>query len=38
MSDFQQEKFKACEWWMYRGFALLPVQPNKKFLVQGYGD
>ena len=38
MSDQQQEKFKACEWWLYRGFALLPVQPNKKFLVQGYGE
>lgn len=38
MSDLKQEKFKACEWWLYRGFALLPVQPNKKFLVQGYGE
>lgn len=38
MSDQQQEKLKACEWWLYRGFALLPVQPNKKFLVQGYGE
>jgi hypothetical protein len=38
MSDQQQEKYKVCEWWLYRGFALLPVQPNTKYLVQGYGE
>jgi DNA primase len=38
MSEQQQEKFRICEWWLYRGFALLPVQRNKKFLFQGYGE
>lgn len=38
MSEKQEEKYNACRWWLDRGFALLPVQPNKKFLVAGYGE
>ena len=38
MSDQQEEKNNICKWWLARGFALLPVQPNKKYLVQGYGE
>jgi hypothetical protein len=38
MSEQQEEKLNTCKWWLDRGFALLPVQPNKKFLVAGYGE
>lgn len=38
MSEQNEEKFNICKWWLARGFALLPVQPNKKYLVQGYGE
>jgi hypothetical protein len=38
MSEQQEEKLEACRWWLDRGFALLPVQPNRKFLFAGYGE
>jgi DNA primase len=38
MSVLQEEKFKVCKWWLARGFALLPIQPNSKYLFAGYGE
>ena len=32
------DKLSVCRWWLDRGFSLLPVQPNKKFLFKGYGE
>ena len=37
MSD-QERKIEICKWWLDRGFALLPVQPNTKYLFAGYGE
>jgi DNA primase len=34
----QEEKFSVCKWWLARGFALLPIQPNSKYLFAGYGE
>lgn len=38
MLSGQEEKFKVCKWWLARGFALLPIQPNSKYLFAGYGE
>ena len=34
----QEEKLKVFKWWLARGFALLPIQPNSKYLFAGYGE
>lgn len=34
----QEQKIEVCKWWLDRGFALLPIQPNTKFLFAGYGE
>jgi hypothetical protein len=31
-------KNRILSWWLARGFALLPSQPNTKYLVQGFGQ
>lgn len=33
------EKLNTCvRWWLKRGYKLLPCQPNKKYLLSGYGE
>lgn len=35
---YQFEKLNICEWWLDRGFYILPVQPNSKHLQKGFGE
>lgn len=34
----QEEKFSVCQLWLQRGFRLLPIQPNSKYLIAGFGE
>lgn len=36
--EYQQEIVQVCQWWLNRGFALLPAQRDKKYLLGGYGQ